>query len=357
MHAGNAPQFDGVGTDARFNTPSGLCFANNGRMAFVMEDRVNSVIRKIDMATAEVSSIAGGGAVDSTITYGWDGFGFGARLYFPVGCAAKADSSILYFVESGASGQGKKLRMVNLSTREVTTICGGGSGGGTDEGNAGILASFSDPSGVALSADETTAYVVDEGVHRVRQVVLATGVVTTLAGSTLGFADGAGASAEFRYPRGITKGPGGILYVADGLNYRIRQIHIATGAVTTLTGAGTSGNDNGLPAVTTFRNPFGITVTDDGTRMLVSDTTGQLIRQVLPLGAAALAAAVQSSPPPAPPPPLPLVFLKQNTRPSFQISTWLEWNPRFALRKTGASQSPSCMPMCVARDLPHASYA
>lgn len=115
--------------------------------------------------------------------------------------------------------------------------------------------------------------------------------------------------------------------------------------MTTLTGAGTSGNDDGLPAVATFRNPFGITVTDDGTRMLVSDNTGQLIRQVLPLGAAALAAAVQSSPPPAPPPPLPLVFLKQNSRPSFQISTWLEWNDRYGLLKTGASQSPSCMPM------------
>jgi hypothetical protein len=340
--AGNAPQFDGFGTSARFDTPSGVCFADNGRIAFVMEEKTNSVIRKIEMATAEVSSIAGGGQQDNSLVYQWDGIGYGARLWSPVGCAANAEASILYFVESGAANQGKKLRQIDLSTRNVTTICGGGSGGGTDEGNAGVLASFDDPSGVALSADATEAYVVDAGVHRVRQVILAIGVVTTLAGSTQGFADGVGASAMFYQPRGITYGPGGILYVTDGRNYRIRQITIATGAVTTLTGVGTSGNDDGLPSVATFRNPFGITVTADGTRILVSDTTSHLIRQVL----TGSTAAVQSPPPPAAPPPPPLRFLRQNTRPGNRVSNVFEWNSRFGLLKGGASQPPSCIPMC-----------
>ena len=40
--------------------------------------------------------------------------------------------------------------------------------------------------------------------------------------------------AIFYQPMGITYGPGGILYVADGRNYRIRKIDIATRTVSAL---------------------------------------------------------------------------------------------------------------------------
>ena len=252
-------------------------------------------------------------------------------MSYPKGCAATPDGSILYFVEAGGGGtRYMYLRRVDLSTREVTTICGGGGTGnsalvgtgtpslrlyGTDEGYVGQHASFDEPQGLALSSDVTTAYVVDKGVHRVRQVILATGMVTTLAGSTQGYANGVGTNAMFYDPEGIAYGPGGILYVADGRNYRIRQINIGTRMVTTLTGAGTLGNADGVSAVATFRQPTGISLTADGMRMLVSDAQSHLIREVLPFGAAAADAAVQRPPPPSPPPPLPLRFLRQNTRP------------------------------------------
>ena len=67
--------------------------------------------------------------------------------------------------------------------------------------------------------------------------MIATGVVTTLAGSGVaGAADGTGTAATFNRPYGITT-DGTNLYVADTGNNKIRQIVIATGVVSSLTGA------------------------------------------------------------------------------------------------------------------------
>lgn len=405
--AGNGHVDRRVGTNAKFDTPSGVCISNDGHTAFVTEDEVNSIIRKIDMATATVTYVAGGGTPDTTLTFPNDGTGappnfrvpsplapchppippaippercrcharmsqgYGARVSYPKGCTATPDGSTLYFVE-GSTSNGY-VRKIDTSTREVTTVCGGGGASaahligtgtpplmqyGTDEGYAGEHASFDKPWALALSPDATMAYVVDKGVHRIRQVTLATGMVTTLVGSTQGYANGVGTNALFYDPEGIAYGPGGILYVADSRNYRIRKIDIATRTVATLVGAGTLGNDDGTSAVATFRQPTGISVTADGMRMLVSDASSHLIRQVLPLGAAAAAAAVQSPPPPSPPPPLPLRFLRQNTRPGridgdnggqMVSGSW-------GLLRTGALHSPFVLMICLyAHDPPHAT--
>ena len=67
--------------------------------------------------------------------------------------------------------------------------------------------------------------------HKIRKIVKSTGVVTTFAGSSSGFADATGTSAKFINPYGITK-EGTNLYVTDRQNFKIRKIALR-GTVTT----------------------------------------------------------------------------------------------------------------------------
>ena len=49
----------------------------------------------------------------------------------------------------------------------------------------------------------------DQNNHRIRRIDIATGATTTLAGAGYGFLDGAGGSAQFWVPRGIAIDPSG----------------------------------------------------------------------------------------------------------------------------------------------------
>jgi DNA-binding beta-propeller fold protein YncE len=88
----------------------------------------------------------------------------------------------------------------------------------------GAAASFGDPQ--RMTTDGTTLFVTDGGGNNtVRKIVIATGAVTTIAGTpgTAGGSDGIGAAAEFDGPAGITT-DGHSLYVADTCTKAIRKI-------------------------------------------------------------------------------------------------------------------------------------
>ena len=77
---------------------------------------------------------------------------------------------------------------------------------------------------MGIATDGINLYVADEYNNEIRQVVIATGAVTTLAGSTTyGSVNGTGSAASFHYPCGITT-DGTNLYVADEYNNEIRMI-------------------------------------------------------------------------------------------------------------------------------------
>jgi sugar lactone lactonase YvrE len=58
---------------------------------------------------------------------------------------------------------------------------------------------------------------------RIRKVT-PTGEVSTIAGSTTGYADGDGLTAKFNYPAGLAIDAEGSLYVADAMNNRVRKV-------------------------------------------------------------------------------------------------------------------------------------
>ena len=101
--------------------------------------------------------------------------------------------------------------------------------------------------------------------------------VTTVAGSSAGFANGTGTSAKFNMPIGITT-DGTNLYVTDFYGHLIRKIVISTGVVTTVAGTGSAGSANGTGTSASFYQPYGITT--DGTNLYVVGSGDNLIRKI-----------------------------------------------------------------------------
>lgn len=128
--------------------------------------------------------------------------------------------------------------------------------------------------------------------HAIRKIVLATGVVTTLAGSggERGRVDGVGTVARFSTPDGLAT-DGMHLYVADSGNGFIRKVDIRTGDVTTLPGSNRrpAGGTGGGPR---FINPLGIALC--GEHLCISDSRSSVIRRVALRDGAVSALAVHA---------------------------------------------------------------
>lgn len=256
---------DGTGTAAMFQSPIGL--ATDGVNLYVV-DSTDNTVREIVIATGVVTTLAGSAGVAGHA----DGTGAAATFNHPYGITT--DGTNLYVADSG----NHTLRKIVISTAAVTTIAGQATVPGSADGT-GTAATFNYPHGI--TTDGANLYVADRFNHTIRRLVLSSGAVSTIAGQAgvAGHADGTGAAATFNYPDGITT-DGTNLYVADTSNDTVRKIVIANGVVTTLAGTATvAGHADGTGTAATFYGPEGVTT--DGTDLYVSDASNQTIRQVV----------------------------------------------------------------------------
>jgi len=168
-----------------------------------------------------------------------------------------------------------RVRKIVISTGVVTTFAGSSQGSADGTGTG---ATFNVPNGIVYDS-QGILYVADTNNHRIRKIVVSSGVVTTIAGSTIGFTDATGTSAQFRYPGGMYLATSDILYIADIDNNRIRKLVISTGVVTTLAGSGTATSTDGTGTGATFTGPCG--VTGDGAGNLYIGENGQKIRKIV----------------------------------------------------------------------------
>ena len=255
---------DGRGPDARFSTPRGV-FAD-GSYVYVA-DSSNLVIRKVNIATGRVTTLAGSPGQSGKT----DGTGSAARFTSP--WALWGDGTNLYVVDRGANS----IRKIVISSGVVTTFAGSTTGASGDTNATGTAARFKFPSGIW--GDGTNLYVAEFSNHLIRKITLAGAVVTTFAGSgTSGSLDDTGTSATFSSPDSIT-GDGTNLYVT-GINHTIRQIVITSQVVTTLAGmVGVSGSTDATGSDAEFSNPEGMW--SDGTDLYVADRTNRTVRKVV----------------------------------------------------------------------------
>ena len=228
---------DGTGTSAGFTGFTGIAI-DPVAAAFALMCETGAYLRRIDLSTYVVTTLVGDGTHGTV-----DGIGTNARLYSPIGIAITPDGGTALIVQSATGDAG--VRSVDLSTLAVTTIAGCSGSSGSQDGT-GANARFYYPHGIALNPAGTVAYVTDYYNHRIRKIVVANGVVTTLAGSSAGYADGTGTSTQFHYPMGLAITPDGTtLLVGDRFNDKVRAVDTSTAAVTTLGGPG---GGNGFPA-------------------------------------------------------------------------------------------------------------
>jgi uncharacterized protein (TIGR03437 family) len=214
-----------------------------------------------------ITTIAGGGTNDTSIGNG--GFATGARLVGPSDVAISPTSGDLFIADVG----NKAVRKVDRNTGVVTSLTlpaaqytglGFDSSGRlyvinadantllreTAQGGGAfntLATGLSGPRDVAVDAADV-AYVTNSGNHRIVQVTSA-GVVSTLAGATMGFAGDGGPAASARLnltaplltinsttsaPEtiGITVGPDGDLFFTDSGNHRVRRLNFAGGVIT-----------------------------------------------------------------------------------------------------------------------------
>ena len=266
---------DGTGTAARFDHP--LSVASDGSGNLFIADAGNNTIRKIVIATGEVSTLAGTARTAGSA----DGTGTAARFNFPQGVASDGAGNL--FV---ADSDNSTIRRIVIATGEVTTLAGTAGAAGSDDGT-GATARFNSPKGITIDG-AGDLMVADLGNNTIRKVVLATGAVTTLAGSAgaTGSLDGVGfdvgSGALFDGPGDVASDGVGNLFVADTNNHALRKIVIATGAVTTLVGSaagGSAGHDDGPATAARFLNPFGV-ASDGAGNLFVADSANATIRKI-----------------------------------------------------------------------------
>ena len=309
--------------EACLNEPKSL--ALSGSTTLYIADAENHVIRKVDLASGMITTVAGRPEQDS-------GAGGQADVYVPAEnedpfadpLAGKAEKfvqlsdvsgTVRYVVGTGKSGRfggdggpaaqatlsfpgavavdrqghlyiadtmNHRVRKVDAATGVISTIAGTGQHRCSGDGGPATAAALNEPAALAVD-DRGSLYIADQSNNRVRKVNLSTGIITTVAGTgETGYTGDGMPAAEggLSGPSGLALGPDGELYIADTFSGRIRRVDPATGVISTVAGDGGEYRFSGLPNEfsTSLSRPYGIAL-DAAGNLLITDSDSHLLRR------------------------------------------------------------------------------
>ena len=204
----------GPATAAMLAAPQDICSDKHGNL--FIADTYNNRVRKIN-STGTISTVAGTGSV---FFNGDNGLADTSNLNSPVGVCTD-ESSNLFISDNGHN----KIRKVN-SSGIITTIAGNGIFGSTGDGGAATNSELSDNANITSDRYGNIYISFAYPINRIR-VVDSSGVISTVAGNGVGayFGDGGlDTFAELNNPEGLTSDSCGNLYIADEYNNRIRKV-------------------------------------------------------------------------------------------------------------------------------------
>ncbi len=214
-------------------------------------------------------------------TFGYSGDGgpaTNAKLKAPYGICSDKSGNIYV-----ADAFNNRIRYINITTAIITTIAGKGTPGYSGDGGLAIDAEFTVPQAVAIDANGNL-YVCDGANHRIRKIVVSSGIISTIAGT--GFPGNSGdgglaTNAELNQPGGVFVDNHENIYFADWGNNKVRRISQATGVITTIvgTGVGAHSGDGGLATAAQVYRPVDVSEDTSG-NILVAEQYSHVIRRI-----------------------------------------------------------------------------
>ena len=243
----------GLATAAQLVQPEGL--AVDPAANVYIADKGESRIRKIPPA--------GNGNISSPS---------GATAIGPAGVALDLVGNI-YIADAAGNV------VIKVSSGVAVNIAGTGAAGFGGDAFLANIAQLNQPSGVAVDS-AGNVYIADTLNNRIRKIVAANGIITTIAGSFSASFQGDGGpstNALLNQPTGIVLDSAGNLYIADTGNNRIRKITATTGIITTVAGNGAqaSSGDGGPATSAAIASPHGVAV-DSLNNVYIPDQTGRV---------------------------------------------------------------------------------
>ncbi len=263
----------GLATSAELDYPYGVVVDSAGDI--YESDYGDGRVRKVTASTGKIATVAG----DGTGGYSGDGGpATSAELFEPLGLALDSAGN-LYIADS----YNNRIRKVTLATGIISTVAGNGTKGYSGDGGAATSAELNDPHAVALDS-AGNIYIADSLNNRIRKVTVSTGKISTVAGNgTQGYSGdgGAATSAELYWPMGVVIDGAGDIYLADTYNWRVREVTVSTGIISTVAGDGTAGysGDGGAATSADLYYPDEVAL-DSAGNIYIADYGNNRIRKV-----------------------------------------------------------------------------
>jgi trimeric autotransporter adhesin len=252
----------GLATLALLHGPSAV-FVDANNNVFIA-DTTNSEIREVTSVNGNIQRIAGIGIPGFS---GDGGPATSAALSSPLGLFVDATGNVVI-----SDTTNHFVRQVVEASKNIHEIAGNGQLSFSGDGAIALNAALNLPSGVAVDGPRDI-FIADTANNAVREVVAATGLTQTVAGTTGG---------ALNSPTGVFVDSSNNVYIADTRNNVIREIFAATGTVQIIVGTGTAGSsgDGGPAAQAQLRLPTGVYV-DSAGDIFIADMGNNLIREVV----------------------------------------------------------------------------
>ena len=259
----------GPATSATMNEPYSLQVAANGDIYIV--DRLNAAIRKVDSATGIITTVAGTGEPGYS---GDSGPGETAQMREPNDCFLTSTGGLLI-----ADIQDQRVRHLDLSSGIISTFAGNGEKAREGDGLPATEASILGARAVCMDSLGNT-YICEREGNGVRKVDN-NGIMSTIAGTgERGYTGDTGPAidAQWGSPKAIRCNDKDEIIVVDTEIHAHRKIDPASNIVTTIAGGHLGGDGDGRPAIDAgLERPHGCGIDKSGV-IYIADSNNHRIR-------------------------------------------------------------------------------